>query len=47
VGAAQLDDADQRKHTWRELGKIIAGDLYNSMDDADQALAEQITQRLT
>jgi hypothetical protein len=32
---------------WRELGEIIAGDWYNSRDDADQALAEEITQRLT
>jgi hypothetical protein len=47
VGAAQLDDADRRKHTWRELGQIIAGDLYLSNDDADQALADAITQRLT
>ena len=47
VGAARLDDADQRKHTWRELGEIIASDLYNSRDDADQDLADQITQRLT
>ncbi len=47
VGAARLDDADQRKRIWRELGEIIAGDLYNSRDDADQALAEEITQRLT
>jgi hypothetical protein len=47
VGAARLDDTDQRKRMWRELGEIIAGDLYNSRDDADQALAEEITQRLT
>jgi hypothetical protein len=47
VGAAQLDDADQRKRVWRELGEIIAGDLYNSMDDSDQALADKITKRLT
>jgi hypothetical protein len=32
VGAVRLDDADQRKRMWRELGEIIAGDLYNSTD---------------
>jgi len=47
VGAARLDDADQRKRVWRELGEIIAGELYESKDGADQALAEVITQRLT
>jgi len=47
VHAAQFDDADQRKHVWRELGKIVASDLYLSDDDADQALADEITQRLT
>ena len=47
VDAARLDDTDQRKNTWRELGKIVASDLYLSDDEADQDLADKITQRLT
>ena len=47
VGADQLDDSDERKRIWRELGKLVASDLYLSDDEADQTLADKITEKLT
>ncbi len=47
VGAGRLDELDERKRVWRELGELVASDLFLSDDEADQALANKITERLT
>jgi hypothetical protein len=47
VGAAALSDSDKRKKLWRELGDVVVADLYNSADEADHALAQQIDEKLT
>jgi hypothetical protein len=47
VGAGRLPDSDERRRLWRELGELVASDLFVSDEDADQALALAITERLT
>lgn len=47
VSADRLDDSDERKRIWRELGEIVASDLYLSDDEADLTLADEITRKLT
>jgi Trypsin-like peptidase domain len=47
VGASQLDGSDNRNQVWRELGELVASDLYLSDDEADQALANEILRKLT
>jgi hypothetical protein len=46
IGAAVLPDSDSRKRLWRELGEVVAADLFLSEDEADQSLALTITERL-
>lgn len=47
VGAEKLEDSDKLKRMWRELGEVVASDLFASEDETDQALANSITERLT
>lgn len=47
VGAALLPDSDERKRLWRELGEVVAADLFVSVDEADQELALKITEKVT
>jgi hypothetical protein len=47
VGAGHLADSDKRKQLWRELGELVASDLFLSDDQTDQDLALAITTRLT
>lgn len=47
IRAGRLDDTDERNRAWRELGELVASDLFQSDDEADQVLANDITQRLT
>jgi hypothetical protein len=47
VGAGELVDDDPRKQQWRELGELVAADLFTSDEEADQALASEITERVS
>jgi len=47
VGAGDLADSDERRQLWRELGEIVASDLFLSDDQSDQDLALEITKRMT
>jgi hypothetical protein len=46
VHAGDLADGDPRKALWRELGETVAGDLYQTGEDADINLAERIEEKL-
>jgi Trypsin-like peptidase domain len=46
LGAGNLAESDERKRLWRELGEVVAADLFLSSDEADQSLALLITERL-
>jgi Trypsin-like peptidase domain len=47
LGAKNLTESDERKRLWRELGEVVASDLFLSDDEADQTLALSITERLS
>lgn len=47
LGAGNLTESDERKRLWRELGEVVASDLFLSNDEADQSLALSITERLS
>lgn len=47
IGASSLPDSDERKKLWRELGEVVAADLFASINEADQALAQNIDEKLT
>ena len=45
--AGRLDEEDKLKRLWRELGEVVASELFLSADEADQSLALSITERLS
>ena len=45
--AGRLNESDKLKRLWRELGEVVASDLFLSTDEADQSLALSITERLS
>jgi hypothetical protein len=47
VRAEGLDDSDERKRIWQELGKLVASALFLSDDEADLTLADEIMRKLT